>query len=219
MAQYLTTAGWTKDLRNYVDLRVWTGGGPGRSEQALEQFAAAEGVEVLVVNRGSRAQYDRAAGRMLVVNDRGQPTQWRALGPLAQRGLSKWVTHDGRVRLRPDDAVVRTSTGLTGTNFGNYLSTVSHSGELAVRDDVYELRGIEVQFDQAGAPWFVIRRLDAKLRALSPEQLPAYLEGHGWRPGQPLVIIPPGIVDDRQADVERQMWQRVGAAADVFVFA
>jgi hypothetical protein len=101
---------------------------------------------------------------------------------------------------------------------------MNHRADLAARNDVYEVRGFGVRRDQAGEPEFVIERLDGTSRIVSPAQMPAYLESHGWHRDQPLVVAEglPGAEADENGEappVGRQAWAQVGAAANVFVFA
>ncbi|MCM3923092.1 hypothetical protein ND748_15650 [Frankia sp. AiPs1] len=215
-ADYLALGGWSRDSRRYVDLRVWSPGGPGRSDQMLRRFAAEAEVEVLVSGEASRTRLGPSGPRAVDIQDR--PTWWEVLGPLAERGMSRWVSEDGVARLRPDDSVVRTSTGLTGADAAAYPSAVLRSEQLAARPEVYEVRGFTVRRGDTGAPEFVIERLDGTSHALTPTQLPAYLAGHGWRPGQPLAVAENRPDDESHDLLTWQAWQQVGAAAEVFVF-
>ncbi|MGF7234587.1 MAG: hypothetical protein ACQSGP_06475 [Frankia sp.] len=243
-AQFLEGNGWRDAAGNHRDMRVWVAGGsgPGSSEPMLLHFARSTGVEVLLLDGSSEGEVEERSGdstasvsQVRSIDAQGQPTPWRVLGELADQDMSKWVSQDGVARLRDDELVVRTSTGLTATSTqwylqtvrDGYLETVRGAPDLAARDDVYEVRGLEVRRNDVGEPEFVVQRLNGTSRLLSPAALPAYLEDHGWRPGQPLVVAE----DLRTAGVGQgggsgaryaltwDAWEQVGVAADVVVFA
>ncbi|WP_220386477.1 hypothetical protein [Frankia sp. ArI3] len=207
------------DVRHFRALRLWTAGGPGRSERMLERFAASTGLEVLVLDASSHGAFDGAGPRS--VDGQGRPTPWRVIGPLADQGASRWESVDGVARPRRDDAVVRTSTGLIQQGSDSSPENVRESPN---RDDLYDVRNFRVRRNAAGEPEFMIGRRDGTFYARSPVEMVEFFERHGWNPGrQPLVVAEPldtyGSDPDWLITLRQEAWRQVGAAAGAFVFA
>ncbi|WP_026311050.1 hypothetical protein [Parafrankia elaeagni] len=225
---FLSAHGW----RPGQDVRIWTPDGPGRSRSTVADLARGLGVEVIVLAAGSEVAVGGDGGVLsdgqVRARDRaGRPGRWSALGPLADLGLSRWVSDaQGAVRPRPGDAVIEQPGRVTFTDPSTFaaqapgLFAPGHRQPVR-RDDVFEVRGARVRTDQGGRPAFEVSAFDGTTRTIPPDRMPDLLYRHGWRDHEvPLAVTPLGqSAQVRDRNLELRAWAEVGAAAGAFVFA